>query len=60
MDNDGPCEFWDDDGCYCVCGPACSCEHVKVVDTGDELHRVLGEALRRASGQGSKQKVGDK
>jgi hypothetical protein len=19
------CEFWDQDGCYCVCGSACSC-----------------------------------
>jgi hypothetical protein len=25
-EDDGPCEFWDEDGCYCVCGSACACE----------------------------------
>jgi hypothetical protein len=22
-----PCEYWDEDGCYCVCGTACSCAY---------------------------------
>lgn len=21
----GECQYWDPDGCYCVCGVACSC-----------------------------------
>jgi hypothetical protein len=22
---DSDCKYWDDDGCYCVCGSACAC-----------------------------------
>ena len=40
-----PCEFWDEDGCYCVCGANCSCGQIQVIDTGDELHHILGDAL---------------
>ena len=40
------CEYWDEDGCYCICGANCSCGQINVVDTGDELHQILGEALR--------------
>jgi len=55
-DDDEPedqCEFWDDDGCYCVCGAMCSCEPFHpsrrpIVDTGDELHQILGEALNQS------------
>lgn len=56
-DNDDfdQCEYWDDDGCYCVCGAGCTCEPfhptARVVDTGDELHQVLGEALAVANGE---------
>jgi len=28
------CEFWDEDGCYCVCGAMCACGPPRVVDTG--------------------------
>lgn len=42
---DSPCDFWDEDGCYCVCGTACMCEHQRVVDVGDDLHRILADAL---------------
>lgn len=41
-----PCEYWDEDGCYCVCGANCSCGQMPVVDTGDELHQILADALK--------------
>ena len=48
---DGPCEFWDEDGCYCVCGSMCACSGPAVVNVGDELHRILADALNGV-GQG--------
>jgi len=23
---EGKCQYWDEDGCYCVCGSLCSCK----------------------------------
>lgn len=48
-DEDAECEFWDKNGCYCVCGSACMCEAPTIVDVGDELHQILGEALALVS-----------
>jgi len=22
-----PCEYWDEDGCYCICGAMCACDY---------------------------------
>lgn len=33
------CKYWDEDGCYCVCGAMCSCEPfhpTKPLRTSDE------------------------
>lgn len=47
--DDEYCRYWDDDGCYCVCGAACACEaSLTVVNVGDELHTILAEALAAA------------
>lgn len=55
-DEEGQCKYWDDDGCYCVCGTGCTCipfapSKCRVVDTGDELHQILGEALKQTNGE---------
>lgn len=48
---DDECEFWDLDGCYCVCGPLCECDKPTIVNVGDELHRILADALAAADRQ---------
>ena len=40
-----PCEYWDEDGCYCVCGAMCSCVYDPDGDTPSELQEEA-ELLR--------------
>lgn len=39
------CEYWDEDGCYCICEANCSCGQVSVVDIGNELRQILADAI---------------
>lgn len=44
-----PCEYWDEDGCYCVCGAMCSC-HPRVGAYAADYSPITPEELAQPTG----------